>query len=873
MISPRIFITLFAILLIILDSFFAFYSYRKHVREGYYLCQTALLTALVTFSYLLSILEMDYFRASVMASIYFISIDWLLLTMIKLTTAVTTQGRKWKKKKLMHVLDTYAVFDTIVLLINPFKEIAISYAKNESIIACYDYQMKPLYYAHLAFTYLLVTGVLGILISKIHRTPRQYRNQYRFIADIIILIVIVNAFFLIPQIKLMYYSLDISIAGYSIGLMAIYWSSFEYRNRYLQYGLSSMIMDNLNQGVLLFDYDGYLVMKNAKAEEMLPFMHEYEVNRGHLHVRNFLQLCGIPIEKDDIGSQYSIQLFSDSGIIAIDQHQNRHEGVPMRCDYQRMEDSHKKRVGDLFVFTSSLEEIDVLTEYHSWEYFRKYVGRNTSSFSHPCAVASFDINGLSFLNRKSGKEAGDALIRKLSETIRRYMPEESYYIRGYDAQLIVISYFTDESAMKSCGEQVVRQFQGTLTVGYSASDSEETDILALIREADQSMQYKKLLDKNSTRSHTMSSLVRALKESDSDTEAHVKRTQNMGRMLGQRFDLTDLAQSQLALLCLLHDIGKVGVPLEILNKPGKLTDEEWAVLKTHTEKGYQIAISSWELKDIADMILYHHERWDGNGYPKGLAREEIPFLSRIISVVDSFDAMVSNRSYRKGMSTEAAKAEIKRCSGTQFDPNIASEFLKMLEMEPELFEDMEERAAAKVTNVDASHSEDTNFAPVSTQITPEDLLYNNWKQPEDFALNLLNIGIDSVTGQEQIRYHIPAHPVIFSRYEMNLDDYILSADENFIRFTGYGPEDISSRRLRQRNLIPEEDRETYFSEVDKQLEKGNLVYMEHYILRKDGNRIYVFCYARKFYHSASKSLRIEVIIVDIARTSLVHKTE
>lgn len=819
----RMIVTLSAILLIIIDLFFAVSSYRKNVREGRYLCHAAILAAIVTFSYLISILEYDYFRASFMASIYFIAIDWLLITMIKLTTAVTTQGREWRRRKVMYMLMGYAVFDAVVLLINPFREIAVHYVRRDTVIACYFYQMKPLYYAHLAFTYLLVTAVLGILFHKIVRTPRQYRNQYRFIADIIILIVIANALFLIPQIKQMYNFLDISIIGYSMGLMAIYWSSFEYRSRYLHHGLASLIMDNMNQGVLLFDYDGFLVMKNEKADEMLPFMRSYDVFRGNLHVKEFVKLCGINADQHGKGNHYSIQLFSEGG--------KEEEGVPLRCDYQRLDDRHKKRIGELFVFTSASEEIDVLTGYHSWEYFRKYVGEMANSFSHPCAVASFDINELSMLNRKLGKEAGDALLRDLAGIVRHCMPKESYYVRGYDARLIVISYFVDEMTMKQCGEKVKEKFAGSLEVGYSSSDSESTDIIALIQEADRSMIYKKLMDENSARSQTMSSLIRALKECDSDTEAHVQRTQNMGRELGERFGLSDLEQSQLAMLCLLHDIGKVGVPLEILNKPDKLSEEEWEVLKTHPEKGYQIASSSYELKDIADMVLYHHERWDGKGYPKGLCGEEIPFLSRIISVIDAYDAMVSNRCYRKGMPPEKAKEELRRCSGTQFDPDIAAEFLKMLEEMPDVFEDREGRAAARVTEITGTHSEE----------------------------------------KEIIGHHIQSHAVVFSRYEMDLDDHILTADENFETFTGYGPEDIMSGRLRQRNLIPEEDRESYFSEVDRQLAKGNLVYIEHYILRKDGGRIYVFCYARKFYHSASKSMRVEVIIVDIARTSLLKE--
>jgi len=128
---------------------------------------------------------------------------------------------------------------------------------------------------------------------------------------------------------------------------------------------------------------------------------------------------------------------------------------------------------------------------------------------------------------------------------------------------------------------------------------------------------------------------------------------------------------------MLHDIGKVGIDDSILKKPGRLTDREWAIMKKHTEIGYRIAMSSPELEKIAEYILTHHERWDGKGYPYGLKGEEIPLLSRILAIADSYDAMTEDRVYRKAMSHEEAIEEIKRNAGTQFDPFIAELFLQI----------------------------------------------------------------------------------------------------------------------------------------------------------------------------------------------------
>ena len=178
--------------------------------------------------------------------------------------------------------------------------------------------------------------------------------------------------------------------------------------------------------------------------------------------------------------------------------------------------------------------------------------------------------------------------------------------------------------MQSCVQQVKQDFSGKFQYAISIAGEGEPDILKTITVATRAMRTKKLLDRESIHSEMLTSLIRALQECDSDTEHHVRRTQIMGAELGKRIGLTDVQQSNLSLLCLLHDIGKIGIPLEILNKPGKLSEEEWKILQSHTVKGYDIANSNNELRLIADEILHHHERWDGKGYPNGLSREHSP---------------------------------------------------------------------------------------------------------------------------------------------------------------------------------------------------------------------------------------------------------
>jgi HD-GYP domain-containing protein (c-di-GMP phosphodiesterase class II) len=133
---------------------------------------------------------------------------------------------------------------------------------------------------------------------------------------------------------------------------------------------------------------------------------------------------------------------------------------------------------------------------------------------------------------------------------------------------------------------------------------------------------------------------------------------------------------------LMHDIGKIGVDEKILNKPGRLTIEERVDIERHPEIGWKILSATTEFSELAQFILSHHERWDGGGYPNGLKGEEIQIEARIIAVADAYDAMTSKRSYKEGMSKENAIIELKRCAGTQFDPEIVEVFINNVLLDP-----------------------------------------------------------------------------------------------------------------------------------------------------------------------------------------------
>lgn len=166
---------------------------------------------------------------------------------------------------------------------------------------------------------------------------------------------------------------------------------------------------------------------------------------------------------------------------------------------------------------------------------------------------------------------------------------------------------------------------------------------------------------------------------DSYTNGHSLRVAKYTKLLALKLGESEETAQKFYNIALLHDIGKIGISDEILNKPGKLTPEEYETMKTHTYRGFEILKRVKTQKDIADGAQYHHERFDGRGYPAKLSGEKIPWVARIISVADAFDAMSSTRPYRKRLSNDAILKEIKDCTGTQFDPVVAKAFLELYE--------------------------------------------------------------------------------------------------------------------------------------------------------------------------------------------------
>ena len=810
------------------DFFYCWKAYQKATPTGRWISLSALAAGIITEAYLASISTYSYRLASVAASVYFLMIDWMLIALVHFAFVFTELPSTRKTMFLRSAIDLIAVLDSLVMLVNIFQEIAVHYVQRETLISHYAYQMKPLYYAHLGFTYLLVLVCLAILIHKSLKTPREYRHQYLLIVMAIGVVVLVNAVFLYPEDLTKSYTLvDYSIIGYSVGLYLMYWAAFEYREKNMPRELSMTVFENIDQGIVLFDYEDKLIMRNEKADRIFQ---DFRFRRS-LKRQEFTALCGLPEEPTDRDTFRVLCELPGKNL------------TPIQCSFRRIRGQQEQVTGNLYVFSELSDDNDMLTGFQRWQSFRKFILENPYHFSQHAAVAIFDIVSLGHINQTFGMEIGDQRIRNLARLLRRYMPRDTCFVRGFDAHLVAVCDRMTEpeimtyvdKVLEICGHSVVFGVSATMPrVARTKQEAEshdgaaarmadtsyelETDeILHAIEVASHALAVKKLMTAKTHHSQTLTSLIRALEESDSDTEAHVQRTQKMGETLARRIGFNDAQIADLKLLCLLHDIGKVGIPLEILNKPGKLNTSEWEVMKTHAEKGYQIAMSSDELRSIAPMIRSHHERWDGKGYPEGLAGQNIPLLSRMIALVDAYDAMVNDRAYRKGLEPEQAQEEIRKNAGTQFDPVLVEEFLKMLEGNPEI-------ALGEKTGGEEIHR---------------------------LILDVMNTEDTGTT-----------RPVACSRYLLDINEMIIEVDSRFEEITGYSRENAVGR-LNQFDLVPEVDRSYYMMQVNNQFSKGDFAYLQHNLQRKNGEVIQVICYGKRYFDSAAKAYRSEILIFPI----------
>lgn len=365
----------------------------------------------------------------------------------------------------------------------------------------------------------------------------------------------------------------------------------------------------------------------------------------------------------------------------------------------------------LFEETQRLAITDFLTNLFNRRYIEMYLKSElarASRYNQEVSVLIIDIDNLKFYNDVYGHEAGDKIICMIAQLLLKSCREMDIVGRYGGDEFIIILPQTNSQGAKIVGERILSAVEKevfvtkegtkipiTLSIGSASYPLDAEDVDLLLSFADTAMYKSKASGGGRFSMFTQSLkeekeiqsphfdilewILLAIDKKDHYTYTHTQIVTKFALALGQKKGLSQEEMKILEIACKLHDIGKISIPSDILNKPASLNEDEWRLIKEHPRLGYLMLHQIKQLELALPIILYHHERYNGQGYPSKLKGEDIPFLARILAVVDAFAAMVVDRPYRKALTFEEAINELRQNAGKQFDPEIVENFIELIE--------------------------------------------------------------------------------------------------------------------------------------------------------------------------------------------------
>lgn len=327
---------------------------------------------------------------------------------------------------------------------------------------------------------------------------------------------------------------------------------------------------------------------------------------------------------------------------------------------------------------------DVLTGLYNRRYYEMEVKRLDTEKNLPISVITADVNGLKIINDAFGRRLGDQLLQKAAGIIRSICRTNDVPARwGGDEFVVLLPNTTYEEAKKKveqikelCSQESIDMVQVSISLGWDTKVSMDVDFAKILKNAEDGMYKHKLIQNEGLRKDIINTITKTLYGKSPREQKHSERVGEVAGKIGAAIGFSETGIDKLKLTGHLHDIGKIAIEEGILNKAGYLTEKEQEEIRRHPDVGYRILSAASGMQDLADCVLAHHERWDGKGYPRGISGEEIPIEARIIALADSYDAMSSERPYRKALSEDVILYEIRKNAGYQFDSDIAKAFVE-----------------------------------------------------------------------------------------------------------------------------------------------------------------------------------------------------
>ncbi|HEY5555821.1 diguanylate cyclase, partial [Acetobacterium sp.] len=331
-----------------------------------------------------------------------------------------------------------------------------------------------------------------------------------------------------------------------------------------------------------------------------------------------------------------------------------------------------------------LSYYDQLTGLYNRRFYEEDLKRLDTRRNLPLSLIMGDVNGLKLINDSFGHAMGDELLKKAAKVIKKGCRIDDIIARHGGDEFVIILPKTNAAETEKIIERIkdlsanekIGGFGISISFGCETKEKEDENIKAIFKKAEDRMYRDKLYESPSIRGKTIELIMSTLYEKSQREHLHSIRVGALCAAIAAEMDFSKDDVNQIRTAGLMHDIGKIGIDDKILNTPRELRPDEWQDIKRHPEIGYRILSSVNEFSKIADQVLQHHEQVDGEGYPKGLKRNEILLESMIIAVAEAFEAMTSDWTFRRALSEEEAINELKRCSGTKFDPDITRLFIE-----------------------------------------------------------------------------------------------------------------------------------------------------------------------------------------------------
>ena len=331
---------------------------------------------------------------------------------------------------------------------------------------------------------------------------------------------------------------------------------------------------------------------------------------------------------------------------------------------------------------------DALTGLYNRAFFDEELRRLNTDRQLPISVIMGDVNGLKLANDVFGHAEGDRVLITIARILSQSTRSDDILARIGGDEFCILLPKTSSAAAQNICRRILRKCREyglrndvitppSISMGVATKTDVAEPITETMKIAEQLMYKRKLLESKSVHNNILATIRTTLYEKSRETEEHTARIAENTRAIGTAMGLTEEQLNELELFSVLHDIGKIAVDDRILLKPGPLSESEREEVRRHSETGYRVVRSSPEIAHVADLILAHHEDWDGGGYPQGLSGETIPLLARVLRVADAYDAMTHDQVYRPAIPRDKALREIALQAGRQYDPDVVRTFLAL----------------------------------------------------------------------------------------------------------------------------------------------------------------------------------------------------